>query len=80
MQLNIENEKALLTFTAWYAIIKNNLFSNYKYLCILEYDVVLDNNFKNNLTNICKTQKYDVISFIPINYGFVRDIKKNILK
>ena len=38
---NIENEKDLLTFTAWYAIVKNNLFSEYKYICILEYDVLL---------------------------------------
>ena len=80
LPMNIENEKVLLTFTAWYAIIKNNLFSNCKYLCILEYDVVLDNNFEHNLTNVCKTQKHDVISFIPINYGFVWDIKEHILK
>ena len=36
---NIEFERKLLTFTAWYAIIKNNLFLDEKHLCILEYDI-----------------------------------------
>jgi hypothetical protein len=77
---NIEEEKSLLTFTAWYAIIKNNLFTNYNYLCILEYDVILDNIFYKNLEEKCKLNEYDVISFIPINYGFNWDIKEYILK
>ena len=77
---NIEDQKYLLTFTAWYAIIKNNLFKNYEYLCILEYDVILENQFDINLQEKCKKNEYDVISFIPINYGFTWDIKEHILK
>jgi hypothetical protein len=46
LEFNIEKEKDLLTFTAWYAIIKNNLFTKYDYICILEYDVILDNSFQ----------------------------------
>ena len=47
---------------------------------MLEYDVVLDTNFEKNLTIHCKSNQYDVISFIPINYFFNLDIKENILK
>ena len=36
---NIENEPKLLTFTVWYCIIKNNLFNEYQYICIFEWDV-----------------------------------------
>lgn len=64
LEYNIESEAKLLTFTAWYGIIKNNLFINYKYICILEYDVSFDNNFINNLNNLCSVNKNDVISFI----------------
>jgi hypothetical protein len=35
---NIESERKLLTFTAWYAIIANKLFVDEEYLCILEWD------------------------------------------
>lgn len=68
---NIENEKKLLTFTAWYAIIKNNLFTNYNYLCLLEYDVALSNTFNNKITNVCKDNQPDVISF---HYGSTKNI------
>lgn len=64
LPFNIEHESKLLTFTAWYAIIKNNLFLEYEYLCILEYDTLLSNNFENNLNSLCAVNKYDVISFI----------------
>jgi len=77
---NIEKEKCLLTFTAWYAIIKNNLFENYEYLCLLEYDVILDNQFYINLEEKCILNEYDVISFLPYNYHFLTDIKEYILK
>jgi len=49
LQYNIEQEKQLLTFTAWYAIIKNNLFSEYEYICVLEYDVIFLQNFEEIL-------------------------------
>jgi hypothetical protein len=38
---NIEDERKLLTFTAWYAIVKNNLFPEESHLCILDWDVIL---------------------------------------
>ena len=42
---NIEHEQKLLTFTAWYLIIKNNLFKEYTHICLLEYDVIIKPSF-----------------------------------
>ena len=58
---NIEHEQKLLTFTAWYLIIKNNLFKEYTHICLLEYDVIIKPSFFNELNKIYK--KYDVIAF-----------------
>ena len=80
-EYNIENEQKLLTFTAWYGIIKNNLFNNYNYICILEYDVSFDNNFINNLNTLCKINKHDVISFFYDNGKMLlTDINKLVLQ
>ena len=77
---NIEHEPKLLTFTAWYAIIKNNLFKEYEFICILEYDCILDNNFFINLDSVCSTNVYDIISFITTRLDFPTDINLDILK
>ena len=77
LEHNIEKEWNLLTFTAWYAIIKNNLFIDYEYLCILEYDVILD-NFEQNLYSECK-KNHDIISFFQSNSNGLRvDINYNV--
>lgn len=75
---NIEHEKKLLTFTAWYLIVKNELFSNYDYLTILEYDVTLDKKFKQNIENELISNDLDVISFQYINWAFCMHIKLHI--
>jgi len=61
---NIEEEKKLLTFTAWYAIIKNDLFLEYKYLCILEYDVNLNNSFEKCINDKINNDEVFNISFV----------------
>lgn len=77
---NIENSHELLTFTAWYLISKNNLFSEYEYLCILEWDVSLDNEFVNKLNNLCSyLNNYQVISFSSDCCNFYSDVNVNIL-
>ena len=35
---HLEDEPKLLTFTAWYLLVKNNIV-NYQHYCILEYDI-----------------------------------------
>jgi len=80
LENNIENDKDLLTFTAWYAIVKNNLFTEYTYLCILEYDVKLEPHFETQLVKTCNLNNYDIISFLKIHNCFKLDIKENIIK
>ena len=75
---NIENEPKLLTFTAWYAIIKNNLFKEYEYICILEYDCILDNKFFENLNVLCSSGNHNVISFLIDKFWFLYDINVNV--
>ena len=77
---NIEHEKKLLTFTAWYLIIKNNLYKEYEYVCVLEYDVILEKNFEENLTNVLDKNIYDIISFKEGRSCFNMDINIKVLK
>lgn len=77
-QFNIENEYKLLTFTAWYLIVKNNLFINYTHLCILEYDAYFKNDYVfDNLKMLI--QKYDIITFNAGNFHFHTDIKIDVI-
>lgn len=74
---HIEHIPKLLTFTAWYAIVKNNLFKEYKYLCLLEWDAVLDETFESNLKAICATN-VQAISFMESGLGdLLADIDLN---
>ena len=72
---NIEHEKKLLTFTAWYLIVKNNLFSDYDFFTVLEYDVVLDKDFKQNLDNEVVSNEFDVISFNHFMWSFLMNVQ-----
>ena len=59
---NIEQHKSLLTFTAWYAIIKNNLFDFNDFVGIFEYDCL----FKNNVQDLeSKCEINSLIGFSP---------------
>lgn len=64
---NIEHYNKLLTFTAWYAISKNNLFPDYEYLCILEYDVSFDKYFFNRLRLSIDMKNNGVITFMQLD-------------
>jgi hypothetical protein len=70
---NIENEKRLLTFTAWYCIVKNKLFADKEYLTLLEYDVILDDSFFSNMNDQCSKKVSDAFGFMysPFCYGWV---------
>lgn len=50
---NIENEKNLVSFTAWHIIAKNNI-TNAKYISMLEYDVDLGADFYEKNLNVLK--------------------------
>jgi hypothetical protein len=76
---NIEIEKKLLTFTAWYAVIKNELFKEYDYLCLFEYDVVLDPVFEKIIQSLCFKKQNDVVAFIMTCGYFLTDINEKVL-
>jgi hypothetical protein len=69
----IEHEPKLLSFTAWYAISKNNLFPECDHICILEWDVVLDKDFLPLLQELCDPT-VDAVSFVEVNHSFTSDI------
>ena len=74
---NIENENQLLTFTAWYLIVKNNLFSDYKYLFIFEWDIYIKKEFLTSVNTGIKSN-LDLISFGKNEYFFNHDINVNV--
>lgn len=78
---NIEHEHQLLTFTAWYAIIKNKLWTEFSHLCILEYDVTLTNDFYEKILYTINTYDVPSLSFIPNgNDSLYWDIDMNVCK
>lgn len=70
-ECHIEDKYYLLTFTAWYLIVHNNLFLEYEYICLLEYDVKLESCFQSNLTSVCADNLYDIVTFFPLTYYLV---------
>jgi hypothetical protein len=77
---HIEKEKELLTLTAWYCISKNNLFRDKEYLCLLEYDVILEEFFIPSLNQLCQNNNVDVISFIYSDICLEWITKRHILE
>jgi len=67
----------LLRVRAWYAIIKNNLFEDSEYICILEYDVNLNHNFFDETRNACSDN--DVIAFLGGSNHWNSDIDMNVM-
>jgi hypothetical protein len=68
LPIHIEYLPKFLTFTAWYAIVKNNLFKEYDFLCLLEWDAVLEESFESNLKELCTTEVH-AISFMESGLG-----------
>lgn len=80
LQHNIESEKRLLSFTAWYAIIKNDLFIDYQYICVLEYDVVLSESFQQSLQETVDTTRAEMVSFCKADlFWFFRDMNLKVM-
>ena len=75
---HIEHIPKLLSFTAWYAIVKNELFKEYDYLCLLEWDAVLEETFESNLKALCKSEVH-AISFMESGLGdLLADVNLNV--
>lgn len=74
LAINIEDKPKFLTFTAWYAISKNGLFKEYDYICLLEYDVILEPDFETKLREKCSLENPDAVSFVKVERYFFWDI------
>lgn len=70
---NIEDYPKLTSFTGWYAIWKNNLYQQYDYLNLFEYDVNLSENF---LPSLHANLNYDVIGYIPFSVHAINFFKQ----
>jgi len=78
LPIHIEYIPKLLTFTAWYAIVKNQLFKESEFLCLLEWDAVLDKSFESNLKALCRTE-VQAISFMESGLGdLLADVNLNV--
>lgn len=75
---NIEDQWRLLTFTAWYAVIQNNLYSESEYLCILEYDAHVESEtFSKDVFEAAG--KVDLVGFLIDDSHFFSDIQPKVL-
>ena len=69
LEHNIEQYKHLVSYTAWYAVWKNNLCDDdIDYVTFLEYDCVLHKNYFQKLKIILnKKQDIDIVGYSQIN-------------
>lgn len=74
---NIEQYKYLLAYTGWYAVAYNKeLFDNYEYVFLLEYDTDVEDNFKVG-EFVPKVEKLNVdvcgLSQMPTHSGLLEN-------
>jgi len=73
LPINIEEYPKLTSFSGWYAIWKNNLYTH-DFINLFEYDINLSPNFnettQNNLTS--ETEIVGYIPFSPHDYAFLK--------
>jgi hypothetical protein len=72
---NIEDYKYLVDFTAWYACIRNNLPLN-RFVCLLQYDVILSDDFFQATRVQFEKSPDSVIGYAPVplkDRNFIRD-------
>ena len=51
LPVNIEDKKNLLVYTAWYALVKNDLMGTSEYLRLLEYDSIITQDIEEVTNN-----------------------------
>jgi hypothetical protein len=74
---HIEDKWRLLTFTAWYAVVKNNLYANYENLCLLEYDAhVCTETFSQKVNDAARGT---VVGFMKTSAHFFSSVRSDVL-
>lgn len=71
LEHNIEEYPFLTSFSGWYALWKNKLYSK-KYLNLFEYDIHLSNKFNENISSL--SDETNIIGYIPFNVHHVNFI------
>lgn len=68
LPFNIEDEeyKLLVSFTAWYALVMNNLI-NSKYVALIHYDVKLKEDFESNTIKYLETNENQLLGYVPFS-------------
>lgn len=61
---NIENYKYLVDFTAWYAIVKNNIV-NSQYISLIQYDTSVSENFFTDTIEKMKQKPHSILGYVP---------------
>jgi len=64
LEYNIEEYPFLTSFSGWYALWKNKLYSK-KYLNLFEYDIHLSNDFTEKISSL--NDETNIIGYIPFN-------------
>jgi hypothetical protein len=78
LKYHIEDNKKLLTFTVWYAIVYNKLFTDKSHIAILEYDCEPLNGALSQLQNALD-DNITSLGFFEDNKYFLTDIKRDSL-
>jgi hypothetical protein len=77
LSTNLERYKYLLAYTGWYAVAHNEeLYTNYDYLFLLEYDTDVDDNFDiNSFLQKIENLNLDVcgLSQMPTHSGLLEN-------
>lgn len=68
LPLNLEDVeyKLLVSFTAWYALVMNNLI-NSKYVSLIHYDVKLKEDFERSTIKYLETNENQVLGYVPFS-------------
>lgn len=68
LPFNIEAEeyKLLVSFTAWYALVMNNLIQS-KYVALIHYDVKLEEDFERSTLQSLQANKDHVLGYVPFS-------------
>lgn len=78
LKYNLEEYKGLSSFTAWYAVWKNQLYNDSDYITFFEYDLTIKDNYYKRLQKILKNKNVDIVGYTSFNvhsYSFINGIE-----
>ncbi|WP_084578260.1 hypothetical protein [Sporomusa malonica] len=68
LPFNIEEEeyKLLVSYTAWYALVMNNLIDS-EYVALIHYDVKLNEDFERSTLSCLQTNGNQILGYVPFS-------------